>query len=407
MRSSNLPVILACLILSVPAGFSQSSASIARTPPMGWNSYNSFGNAVSDKIVRDAADQLVATGMKDAGYTYVNIDSGWQGTRDVSGVIHPNARFPDIKGLVDYVHSKGLKIGIYSSPGPTDCSGLPGSLGHEEQDAKTYAEWGFDYLKYDLCSFDTEVMQIQAPGDYPAQMKLMIAAYDKMGKALQATGHPFVYSLCQYGLDSVWEWGPSVGGNLWRTTRDLFPDWFHIAVYGFSQAGLGTHAGPGHWNDPDMLEVGNGRLTLPENRSHFSLWAMLAAPLIAGNNLPLMTPDIAAILTNREVIAIDQDPLGEQGDRAYAEGEIEVWTKRLSHGALAICVINNGSDRFASNPFYLKLRKLHLKDRHGDAPVVAEDLWTGKEVTLNDRNPIELASHDVLLLRIDRADDPD
>jgi alpha-galactosidase len=247
-------------------------------------------------------------------------------------------------------------------------------------------------------------MQVQAPGDPIAQRKLVIAAYDKMGKALQATGRPIVYSICQYGHDSVWEWGPSVGANLWRTTNDLYADWFHIALYGFSQAGLNEYARPGHWNDPDMLEVGNGNLTLAENRSHFSLWAMLAAPLIAGNNLPQMTPDIASILTNRDIIALDQDPLGRQGNRAYAEGEMEVWTRHLANGALAICVINNGSDRLAGNPFLLRLARLNLKERAEDHPLAAKDLWTGQEIILKDRMPILLASHAVLLLRIDSRD---
>jgi len=405
MRTNNVLVILVIFVVLLalsPAGFSQSSSSLAPTPPMGWNSYNAFWVYPTDSIVRQAADAMVSSGMKDAGYVYVNIDAGWQGTRDAAGFIHADPRFfPDMKGLADYVHSKGLKIGIYSSPGPTTCSGAPGSYGHEEQDAQTYAEWGFDYLKYDLCSFDAQVMQVQAPGDYFAQQKLMIAAYEKMGSALRATGRPIVYSICQYGHDSVWEWGSSVGANLWRTTNDLYPDWFHIALYGFSQAGLNQYAGPGHWNDPDMLEVGNGHLTLAENRSHFSLWAMLAAPLIAGNNLSQMTPDVTAILTNRDVIALDQDPLGHPGDRAYAQGEMEVWTRRLANGALALCIINNGSDHYAGNPFLLSLARLNLKKRAEEGPLTARNLWTGQEIFLKDRMPIYLASHDVLLLRID------
>ncbi len=401
MRCYRVLATLAFLALSVSAALAQTSTSPPRTPPMGWNSWNTFWNGVTDPIIRQQADALVSSGMKDAGYLYVNIDDTWQGTRDATGVLQPNSRFPDMKGLVDYVHSKGLKIGIYSSPGPTSCFGLPGSYGHEAQDAQTFANWGFDYLKYDLCSFNAQVMQVQAPGDYPAQMKLMVAAYQKMGKALQATGRPIVYSLCQYGYNSVWEWGPSVGGNLWRTTNDLYPDWYHIALNGFSQAGLGAYAGPGRFNDPDMLEVGNGHLTLAENRSHFSLWAILAAPLIATNDLTKMTPDIAAILTNKDVIAIDQDPLAREGTRSYAEGEIEVWTRHLANGALAICIINNGSDRYSTNPFLLNLARLNLEARAEQGPLLAKNLWTGQEVMLTNQMPVQLASHDVLLLRID------
>jgi len=371
------------------------AAKIAATPPMGWNSWNYFADRVDDKGVRAAADQLVATGMKDAGYVYVNIDDTWEGERDAQGVIHSNAKFPDMKALTDYVHSKGLKIGLYSGPGNKTCAGYPASLGHEEQDAKTYAEWGFDYLKYDLCSFIPDVMQKEP--DHAKQMKIMIAAYDKMHKALVATGRPIVLSMCQYGWDSVWEWGPSVGGNLWRTTGDISPEWDRIAVIGFGQAGLEKYAGPGHWNDPDMLEVGNGKLTLAENRSHFSLWAILAAPLLAGNDLPNMKPEIKAILTNKDVIAIDQDALGKQGTRAYAEGEVEVWTRHLSGGALAICVINAGSDRYSTHPFHLNLAKLGLTGEQA-----GKDLWTGKAVKLTNEMPLELASHDVLLVRVEK-----
>jgi alpha-galactosidase len=372
-------------------------AVIAQTPPMGWNSWNFFAERVTDKDIRGAADQLVATGMKDAGYIYVNIDDTWEAERDASGVLHTNAKFPDMKALADYVHSKGLKIGIYSGPGTKTCGGYAGSLGHEEQDAKMYAEWGIDYLKYDLCSFIPDVMEKQAPNDKAAQMRLMHAAYDKMSKALIATGRPIVLSLCQYGWDAPWEWAPALGGNLWRTTGDITPEWDRIAVIGFSQAGLEKYAGPGHWNDPDMLEVGNGKLTMAENRSHFTLWAMLASPLLAGNDLTTMKPEVKEILTNRDVIAIDQDRLGKQGTRAYAEGEVEVWTRHLAGGALAVSVINTAdTGRFSTHPFHLNLAKLGL---HG--PQKGKDLWTGKAIELTENQPLELATHDVLLVRID------
>jgi len=371
-------------------------AQVAQTPPMGWNSWNYFAGRVTDKDIRDSADQIVASGMKDAGYIYVNIDDTWEGKRDADGVMHTNDKFPDMKALADYVHSKGLKIGIYSGPGNKTCGGYAASLGHEEQDAKLYAEWGIDYLKYDECSFTGDVLEKQAPGDKAAQMRLMVAAYSKMGKALQATGRPIVFSLCQYGWDAVWEWAPAIGGNLWRTTGDIYPGWDRIYSIVSQQSGLESYAGPGHWNDPDMLEVGNGKLSLAENRSHFSWWALLAAPLLAGNDLPHMKPEINAILTNRDVIAIDQDSLGRQGSHAYSDGEVEVWVRHLKGGALAIGVFNVGSDRYSTHPFHLDLAKLGL---HG--PQAGKDLWGGKPVTLTNKEPIELGSHDVFLMRVD------
>jgi alpha-galactosidase len=387
-------------LITLPAIAALAQAPVAQTPPMGWNSWNYFAGKVDDKGIRAAADQIVATGMKDAGYTFVNIDDTWEGERDASGVIHTNSKFPDMKALADYVHSKGLKIGIYSGPGTKTCAGFPASLGHEEQDAKTYAEWGIDYLKYDLCSFIPDVMQKQAPHDKAAQMKIMIAAYEKMGKALkdaaQQTGHPIVFSLCQYGWDAVWEWAPALGGNLWRTTGDIEARWQSIYDIASEQSGLEDYAGPGHWNDPDMLEVGNGKLSLAENRTHFSWWAMLAAPLLAGNDLPNMKPEIHAILTNKDVIAIDQDSLGKQARHVYSDGEVEVWARPLAGGGMAVAVINVGSDRQSTHPFHLDLAKLGL---HGEQS--GKDLWTGKTVTLADKQPIELNSHDILLVRLD------
>jgi alpha-galactosidase len=392
------PLPLAALVFTLFAATHSTPAAsqqVAQTPPMGWNSWNYFAGKVTDKDIRDSADQIVASGMKDAGYIYVNIDDTWEGERDASGVLRTNSKFPDMKALADYVHSKGLKIGIYSGPGPKTCAGYAGSLGHEEQDAQLYASWGIDYLKYDLCSFREEVMAKQAPNDKAAQMRLMVAAYDKMGKALKATGRPIVYSFCQYGWDSVWEWAPGIGGNLWRTTGDIQPHWGSIYAILSQQEGLEAYAGPGHWNDPDMLEVGNGKLSLAENRSHFSMWAMLAAPLLAGNDLPNMKPEIKAILTNKDVIAIDQDPLGHQASRVYSDGEVEVWARHLSGGAMAVAVLNVGSDRYSTHPFHLNLGKLGL---HGAQ--AAKDLWTGKDMNLTNNMPIELPSHDILLVRI-------
>jgi alpha-galactosidase len=389
-------VVVAPLRLQETAWAQSSSLpGLAMTPPMGWNSWNFFGRRATDKDVRDSADQMVASGMKDAGYTYVNIDDAWEGDRDANGVLHTNERFPDMKALADYVHSKGLKIGIYSSPGAKTCAKFEGSLGHEEQDAQLYASWGIDFLKYDLCGL-RPAMIAQAPNDPVAQMKIMQDAYIKMGKALKATGRPIVYSFCQYGWDAVWEWAAAAGGNLWRTGGDIQANWQSIALIGFRQAGLETYAGPGHWNDPDMLEVGNGTLTLAENRTHFSLWAMLAAPLLAGNDLPHMKSEIRDILTNRDVVAVDQDPLGRQGTRAYSEGEVEVWTRQLSGGAMAIAVFNElDRPRYASHPFHLSLAKLGL---HGTQE--GKDLWTGKTVALHEGQAIELDGHGVLMVRL-------
>ena len=367
----------------------------AQTPPMGWNSWNYFAERVTDKDIRAAADELVSTGMKDAGYIYVNIDDTWEGDRDANGVLQTNSKFPDMKALADYVHSKGLKIGIYSGPGPKTCGGYAGSLDHESQDAQLYASWGFDYLKYDLCSFIPAVMEQQAPTAKAAQMRLLVAAYDKRGKALKATGRPIVYSLCQYGWDQPWEWAPALGGNLWRITGDINPHWDRVYALLEEQKGLAKYAGPGHWNDPDMLEVGNGELSLAENRSHFSMWAMLAAPLLAGNDLPNMKPAIKAILTNHEVIAIDQDRLGHQARFIYSNGEVEVWARDLAEGAKAVAVLNAGDNLYSTHPFHLDLAKLGL---HG--PLKAKDLWTDKDIDLTDNMPIELVSHDILLVKI-------
>jgi alpha-galactosidase len=318
--------------LSLPAAPPVPYNGLAKTPPMGWNSWNKFAGRVDDKIVREIADAMVETGMRDAGYIYVNIDDTWQGTRDAQGNIRPNEKFPDMKALADYVHSKGLKIGIYSSPGPRTCAGYEGSFRHEEQDAKTYAAWGFDYLKYDWCSA-SEVY------DYHS----MPAVYAKMGRALLATGRPIVFSLCQYGVLHVEQWGASVGGNLWRTTGDISDNWQSMSHIGFDlQLHLPPYAGPGHWNDPDMLEIGNGGMTDTEYRTHMSLWCLLAAPLLAGNDLRNMSSATRAILTNKEVIAVDQDPLGKEATRVAKEGDLEVWARPLADGSYAVGLFNRG-----------------------------------------------------------------
>ena len=343
---------------------------VAKTPPMGWNSWNHFAGKVTDADVRAAADALVTSGMRDAGYIYVNIDDTWEGKRDANGVIQTNEKFPDMKALADYVHSKGLKLGIYSSPGPQTCEHYEGSYNHEEQDAKTYAAWGIDYLKYDLCSY-TQVMKQEAPDSLEKQFEVMRGAYAKMDKALLATGRPIVFSMCQYGWDDVWKWGPSVGGNAWRTTGDITDNYDRMSVIGFGQAGLSKYAAPGHWNDPDMLEVGNGHMKREQYQTHMTLWAILAAPLLAGNDLSTMTAETKSILMNRDVIAIDQDALGKQGDRVWAEGPYEIWSKPLAGGGRAVALFNRG-ERPAE-------MTLDLQSVGGDAKQ-ARDVWAGKDL---------------------------
>jgi alpha-galactosidase len=308
---------------------------LATTPPMGWNSWNKFQARVSDQVVREITDAMVKNGMRDAGYIYVNIDDTWEGTRDEKGNIRSNEKFPDMKALADYVHSKGMKLGIYSSPGPKTCAGYEGSYQHEEQDAKTFAAWGIDYLKYDWCSATQVYTADSQPG-----------AYSKMGQALLDagldSGRSILYSLCQYGQADVGTWGANAGGNLWRTTGDISDNWVSMSNIGFDQQiGLEKFAGRGHWNDPDMLEIGNGGMNDTEYRTHMSLWSLLAAPLLAGNDLRSVAPDILEILTNKEVIAIDQDVLGEQGVRVSKDEDAEVWVRSLD-GGVAVGLFNRG-----------------------------------------------------------------
>ena len=397
MRFISHLLVMSIAFTSLALAQSRPAESLAATPPMGWNSWNWFAGKVTDKDIRQAADLIVSSGMREAGYVYVNIDDTWQGQRDASGVLHSNDKFPDMKALADYVHSKGLKLGIYSSPGPTTCAGYEGSFGHEQQDADLYASWGIDYLKYDLCGFRA-TMKAAAPDDVLKQDQMMREAYEKMHLALLKTGRPMIYSLCQYGWDSVWQWAPQVGANLWRTTGDINPTFDRMSLIGRGQAGLAKYAGPGHWNDPDMLEVGNGKLTLDDDRTHMGLWAMLAAPLLAGNNLSQLTPEIAAILTNREVIAIDQDPLGKQAERIYAEGPIEIWARPLADGSVALAVFNFGQDES-----FLRGIHLHLKEAGAGDGWKARDLWAGKDLgKIDDDYRFSLKQHASLLLRLSR-----
>jgi alpha-galactosidase len=353
---------------------------LAATPPMGWNSWNHFAERIDDKMVRSTADELVSAGLKDAGYVYLNIDDTWEGPRDAQGFIQPNEKFPDMKALADYVHSKGLKLGIYSSPYRKTCAGYEGSLGHEEQDAQTYAKWGIDYLKYDWC---------QSSGTRDQ----MIAAYTKMHDALKKTGRPIVLSLCEYGWNKVWEWGPSVGGNLWRTTGDISDEYRVMAEIGFNQNGLEKFAGPGHWNDPDMLEVGNGGMNDDEYRTHFSLWSIIAAPLIAGNDLTQMTPYTLEILTNHEVIAVDQDPLGKQGYRVAQEGPFEIWMKPMADGSKIVGLFNRQRTTEQMTVNFSQIGE------QGEAHV--RDLWLHKDLgAFKDKFSAFVPRHGVVLVRI-------
>jgi alpha-galactosidase len=308
---------------------------LALTPPMGWNSWNKFACNVTERTVRAVADAMVTSGMRDAGYSYVVVDDCWHGPRDADGFITADKeRFPSgIKALADYVHSKGLKFGIYSDAGRKTCGGRPGSQGYEYQDALTYARWGVDYLKYDWCN----------TGSRNAE-----EAYKLMADALRSTGRDIVLSICEWGTAKPWHWAANVG-NLWRTTGDIIDKWSGKHDYSWGVVSIADmneplwpYAGPGHWNDPDMLEIGNGGLTDTEYRSHFSLWAMMAAPLMAGNDVAGMSEATKAILLNKEVIAVDQDRLGVQGRRVWKEGDSEVWVKPLTGGRRAILLFNRG-----------------------------------------------------------------
>ena len=308
---------------------------LALTPPMGWNTWNKFACKVDEALIRNTADAMVASGLRDAGYKYVVIDDCWHGARDAAGDIQPDPkRFPSgMKALGDYIHAKGLMFGIYSDAGVKTCAGRPGSQGHEYQDARQYAAWGVDYLKYDWCSTYTRNAQ---------------EAYTTMSDAIRASGRPIVFSLCNWGVAEPWTWGEGVG-DLWRTTGDIANRWIGKQGYTLGvmdildlNEPLYPFAGPGHWNDPDMLEVGNGGMTDVEDRSHFSLWALMAAPLIAGNDIAHMSDATRDTLLNREVIAVDQDPLGRQGRRVRTDGTREVWSRPLADGGRAVILLNRG-----------------------------------------------------------------
>ncbi len=358
---------------------------------MGWNSWNAFHCHVSDDMIRGMADAMVSSGMKDAGYEYVVIDDCWQVSRDAAGNIVPDKdQFPNgIKALADYVHSKGLKFGIYSDAGTQTCAGRPGSAGHEYQDAIQYAAWGVDYLKFDWCHTGKDSGKASAEWSYAT-----------MRDALKASGRPILFSICEWGSNKPWLWAGDIG-NMWRTTGDISDCW-DCDKHGLSfvsivdaENGLETYAGPGHWNDPDMLEVGNGKMTNTEYRAHLSLWALLAAPLIAGNDLRNMSAETKEILTNKEVLAVDQDPAGIQGHRVKSDAGCEVWSKQLKDGSRAVVLFNR---RSSATDISFSWEDIGYPP-HVSATV--RDLWAHKDLGKFDGKWVaSVPSHGVVMIKV-------
>jgi alpha-galactosidase len=348
---------------------------------MGWNSWNKFGCDVSEQLIREMADAMVSSGLQAAGYQYVNIDDCWQVSRDAQGnIVADPARFPSgIKALADYVHSKGLKLGVYTDAGRLTCQKRPGSLDHELQDAKTYASWGVDYVKVDWCHSEGLDPEIQ---------------YAKFRDALAQAGRPIVFSICNWGVKAPWRWGPKTG-NLWRTTGDISDKYDSMSLIGFSQNGLQKFAGPGHWNDPDMLEVGNGGMDRDEYRTHMALWVLLAAPLLAGNDLRSLTAETKEMLTNREVLAVDQDSKGVQGHRIWEEGPLEIWAKPLADQSQAVGLFNRSE---AALKMTLDFKAIGL-----NGPAKVRDLWEHKDIgTVQDSYTVEVPKHGVVLVKVSR-----
>ncbi len=378
---------------------------IALTPPMGWNSWNCFAHTVTEQNIRDAADQFIQLGLQQHGWTYINLDDFWTvnpksidttlhgPARDAAGRILPNSRFPDLKGLADYVHTRGLKIGLYSSPGPTTCGGCVGSFEHEEQDARAYAEWGFDFLKYDWCSYPHAV-EVKTRADH-------LRPYERMRDALARQPRDIIYSLCQYGQEHVWEWGDQVGGHCWRTTPDIIDTWASMSGIGFGQAGLERFARPGNWNDPDMLVIGQvgwgprlrpTRRTPNQQNTHLSRWCQLAAPLLIGCDLTSIDDFTLGLLTNDEVLDVNQDPLGRAAARVARAGSTEVWAKPMEDGSLAIGLFNR-----AEVP---KLVTARWSDLGLTGPRILRDLWSQQDLGSFDQHYIiEVPRHGCLLLR--------
>lgn len=396
--------ILPILILLITSQLNaQKFENLAPTPPMGWNSWNHFACDINEEIIREMADAMVSTGMKEAGYEYINMDDCWHGTRDSLGFIQPDpVRFPNgIKALADYVHSKGLKLGIYSDAGWKTCGGRPGSRGYEYQDALQYAKWEIDYLKYDWCNTES----LNARG-----------AYLTMRDALFAAGRPIVFSICEWGDNQPWDWAEPMG-HLWRTTGDIYNcfdcvydhgtwnSWGVLQILDLrDNKELRKHAGPNHWNDPDMMEVGNG-MTLNEDRAHFSMWCMLAAPLITGNDLRKMSNETVSILTNPAAIAINQDSLGIQGYKHGTVNQVDVWIKPLMNGEFAVCFLNRSLQEtkiqfnWFENPFNDELTQKEAD--FSKTEYALRNVWTNQSAgTTKKPLPASIPGHDVLLLKL-------
>ncbi len=387
---------------------------LALTPPMGWSTWYMAYTAISDRMVRAQADAMVASGLAEHGYAYVNIDDGWNirpdsndpaiggAPRDAQGNLRPNRHFPDMKGMCDYVHSKGLKIGIYISPGPLTCAKFEGSYGHEEQDARQFAAWGFDFLKYDWCSYgkiakDKTVAEFEKP-------------YRLMGGILRSLDRDFVFNLCQYGMGNVWEWGRSVGGNFWRTTGDLgIPKdgslWLSVSAIGFAQAGKEKWAGPGGWNDPDNILIGHilwnqklapTPLTPDEQYTFVSLWSLLSAPLVFGGDMTKLDEFTTSLLTNDEVLEVNQDVLGRAAARVAKQGDLEVWVKPLADGSKAVGLFNRGE---SEAEVVARWADLGVEGRQK-----VRDLWRQKDIgQFENEFHSRVARHGVVLVRLRRG----
>jgi len=401
LKASLIAFILTSAICSRSSA--QKFEQLALTPPMGWNSWNTFQININEQMLRDMVDAMVSSGMRDAGYTYFVLDDGWMSMqRDTNGNLVPDPKkFPSgIKAFADYVHSKGLKFGIYNCAGTKTCAGFPGTHGYEYQDARLYASWGVDYLKYDWCNTDS----INARD-----------AYLTMSKAIRAAGRPMIFSLCEWGNHGPWLWATNVG-QLWRTTSDIhagfdkdlnYGTWSSYSVMHIVdlQNKIRQYAGPGHWNDPDMLEVGNGGMSYAENKSHFSMWCMLAAPLIAGNDLRKMSSETKEILTNKDVIAVDQDSLGVEAYRYYSFDSLEMWVKPLKHNEVAICFLNRASHPqtidYDWSAHVLTDTVSHIHIDFKSEGYKLRDLWT-KKVAGTTGTPFKqtIAPHDVVMLRL-------
>lgn len=370
--------------------------SLAQTPPMGWNSWNKFGCNVSEDLIKEMADAMVESGMKDAGYEYIVIDDCWQVGRDSTGNIIPDPKhFPHgMKALADYIHSRGLKLGIYSCAGSYTCQGRPGSRGYQFQDARQYAAWGIDYLKYDWCSNEGQNAQ---------------AAYQTMSDAIKQSGRPIVFSICEWGENQPWKWGKGIG-HMWRVTpdiRDCFQckfDWGGVGVLDIIDimADLYPYAGPGHWNDAEMLEIGNGGMTKDEYITHFSMWCMLATPLMAGNDLRNMDAETKEILTNKEVISVNQDKLGQQARRFMDMGEKEIWAKPLANGELAVCFLNRTETTWHLNYDWHK-QTIYFADQVNihKKEYTIRDLWKHQNIGTTQANTVcDIPPHGVLMVRL-------